>query len=297
MVKYEPLIIGASDEEHITSKQWGAMNGAIVGKGRYLTNYGTRLRATVASANVVQVEEGMIYDQGRYIINEHTLSLTLNNGSQGYSRYDLICGSYNLNDADSSSDSPLEFGEWFVVEGVPSTTNPVKPIVETGDIFAGAGKDVVPVWSILISGLVPQTPVLELGEIDTLEALGEKMAEAPEVLYRNPGNNYLSAYPLSKSAADYKYLLIEFSNYAVTQNYGWSEVISDPEGKRFVTNYAHVPVNIMGQASNTFRLVSDFFRINENDITYVGGGSYDTNPDHQIKTHHPSAIIKVTGWK
>lgn len=202
MVKYQPLIIGHDEENHITSKQWGAMNAAMLGKGRWLTNYGDKLKATIISSNIVQVETGMIYTQGRFIINENILNLPIEDGVQGYSRYVLICGSYNRDDLSTESDEPLEFGEWIVVEGTPSSSSPIKPIVEVGDIFEDADIDVVPVWSVLITDLTPSSPTLELGGYLTIEELSEKFGEDGALKLESGGTGRKNGTVAKADAAD-----------------------------------------------------------------------------------------------
>jgi hypothetical protein len=126
------LVTGYAGEEHITSDDQGSFNAAMMGTGQFVLERGNQFAASIVSNNKVRVLDGDALMQGRHIrLKENTyVDLNFDNGTQGYSRIDLIAIRYTK---DSATD--IETANLIVIKGTPAESNPVVPDYVSGDII------------------------------------------------------------------------------------------------------------------------------------------------------------------
>ena len=93
--------------------------------------------------------------QGRHIRIEagETVNLTLENGTQGQYRNDLVVCRY------TKEASGVEKAELAVIKGTPATSNPEDPAYTAGDIQAGDLLAEMPLYRIPLDGITVGTPV------------------------------------------------------------------------------------------------------------------------------------------
>lgn len=150
------LVTGYAGTEHIAAKDHGAFHAAVFGTGGYVLNIGKKLAITVNSNNQVTVASGDLLIQGRHVRLENSLSLTINSGSQGYKRNDLIVARYSKDSATGLEDCSL-----VVVRGTATTGTAKDPTVTTGNILNGTDiRHDMPLYRIPLDGLTVGTPVL-----------------------------------------------------------------------------------------------------------------------------------------
>ena len=145
------LVTGYAGKEHVTAADMGAFNVAVLGGGQYVLGKGNQFAASVITNNQVRVLDGDILMQGRHIrLNEDTyVDLTIENGSQGYFRNDLIVARYTKDAVTGVEDVNL-----VVIKGTPVTSNPKDPACTSGDIVAEhAILNDMPLWRVPLDGL------------------------------------------------------------------------------------------------------------------------------------------------
>ena len=127
------LITGLRETQDIQSEDDGArIYGTISSEDRVLA-VGEKLAYQVISNNCVRIKSGEILMQGRHIRQAPGTytDLTIDNGTQGQNRNDLIVLRYT-----KKSDTNIENAELAVIKGTPAELA-VDPELTTGNIFEG----------------------------------------------------------------------------------------------------------------------------------------------------------------
>ena len=148
------LVTGSYGTEHVSSADAGSMYASVFGPGRYAVHQGNDLAATLVNSNTVQISTGAGFIDGRYFRITAAETLTIDSGSQGDNRIDLIGFKY-LYDSGTQTES----GSLAVVKGTPTSGTPSLPTYTDGDITTGATEAFFPLYSIEIDGITPSTPV------------------------------------------------------------------------------------------------------------------------------------------
>lgn len=149
------IITGKTGTPHVTSQQAREINMGIVGNGNYVLNVGNALRSETVSNNTIRIYDGVLMLQGcAASIDANTYEdMTINNGTQGAGRIDLICARYQKH-----TDNGTESVELVVVEGTPAV-NPTVPAVNTGEIRENDVTVDFPLYRVRLDGI--NTPVVE----------------------------------------------------------------------------------------------------------------------------------------
>lgn len=145
------LITGYAGREHITSADQGSYNAATFGNGDYVFDTGKKFKYTILSNNSIRIEDGEAMMQGRFIKMPAgtTEDVTIENGTQGMRRYDLIVIRYEK-DASTS----VESTELIVIKGTASASTPIVPTHNHGDINNdGAIINDMPLYRVSLNGL------------------------------------------------------------------------------------------------------------------------------------------------
>lgn len=147
------IISGYEGQPHVSSQQWRDENIAVYGVGTYILNVGSKLAATVVSANEITVADGLVIAQGCTAEVERgtTESITVDNGEQGMSRKDLIVLRYTR---DASTN--IEAMELDIIKGTPASSNPSTPSYTSGSIADGDTLVEFPLYTVNISGITIQ---------------------------------------------------------------------------------------------------------------------------------------------
>ena len=150
------LVTGFAGTPHVTAEDAGVLNAVILGPGQYVMNYGNKLQASVITNNQVRVLDGVIMMQGRQIrIEEDTsVDLAIENGATGYYRNDLIVARYT-----KDASTGIEEANLVVIKGTATTGEAADPTYTSGNIFAGAVQNDMPLYRIPINGINVQEPI------------------------------------------------------------------------------------------------------------------------------------------
>lgn len=151
------LVTGYAGQAHITAADQGSLNAALVGEASYVLNRGSKLAATVVTNNSITIADGDIMMQGRHarIEEGETVELTIENGSQGNYRNDLIVARYTKNASTGVEDVNL-----VVIKGTPAESDPADPAYTSGDIINGNVLTAdMPLYRVPLNGLTVQALV------------------------------------------------------------------------------------------------------------------------------------------
>lgn len=150
------LVTGYKGEAHITPSDIGALNAGLFGDSDYVMFSGNKFAASILSNNAVRILDGDLMIQGRHItLKKDTYEdITINNGTIGKNRNDLIVIRYTLDTA-----SGVENAEFAVIQGEETAGTAADPEHTTGDIFSGGCTlHEMPLYRIPLTELTVGTP-------------------------------------------------------------------------------------------------------------------------------------------
>lgn len=144
------IITGYKGEAHVTAQQDRDINSAIFSTGAYILNIGSKLEATVVSANEITIADGLIVAEGCAAEVERgtSESMTIDNGTQGMLRKDLIVLRYTKNASTGVEDMDLA-----VIKGTPAASSPTTPVYNTGSIAQGDTIVDFPLYEVNLDGI------------------------------------------------------------------------------------------------------------------------------------------------
>ena len=166
------LITGFAGTPHVGSDDMGAFQAGILGTGSYVLQTGQQLKVTVASANKVTIGTGDLVMNGRHVRMATATDLTIQNGSQGQKRNDLIVCRY------SKASDGKETATLTVVKGTATTGTPADPSTNKTSILDGASVSDMPLYRIPITNLSVGTPVQLFDVLTPLKTVGDSVTRA-----------------------------------------------------------------------------------------------------------------------
>ena len=144
------IITGYKGEPHVTSQQLRDTNIGTFGDGTYILDVGSQMAATVISSNQIDIADGLLVAEGctAEVTRGTTESMTIENGSQGMLRTDLIVARYT-----KAAGTAVEAMELAVIKGTPAASNPATPAYNTGLIADGDSPVDFPLYKVNINGI------------------------------------------------------------------------------------------------------------------------------------------------
>ena len=88
------IVDGMTGTKHISSDDLSALNVATIGKADCVLKYGDDFKLTMASANSATIGTGVGMVGGKRFWNQAATSLTVQSGTQGQKRNDLVVARY-----------------------------------------------------------------------------------------------------------------------------------------------------------------------------------------------------------
>ena len=152
------IVDGMTGTKHISSDDLAALNTATVGKADCVLEYGDDFALTMASANSATLGTGVGMVGGKRFWNQAATSLTIQSGTQGQKRNDLIVARYAKTSAGIESITPV------VIKGTPSADTAADPEVTANDLK---------LWRIPIDGINAGAPVRLFDTVAPLASLGQ----------------------------------------------------------------------------------------------------------------------------
>ena len=148
------LVDGKAGVEHISSEDKAIIHQAKFGKSDMVFDWGDVLKCTMGSANKATIGTGCASIQGLDWHITAAETVTIENGSQGMKRNDIIAAHYHRD-----STSGIETVKLTVLKGSPDATAAADPKVPSGKILSGAVDAYMPLWRIPLDGITVGTPV------------------------------------------------------------------------------------------------------------------------------------------
>lgn len=157
------IVDGMTGTKHISSDDLSALNVATIGKADCVLKYGDDFKLTMASANSATLGTGVGMVGGKRFWNQAATSLTVQSGTQGQKRNDLVVARYAKTGAGVESITPV------VVKGTPSTGNAADPATTPNDLK---------LWRIPLDGISVGTPVRLFDPMASLATLEDSISNA-----------------------------------------------------------------------------------------------------------------------
>lgn len=163
------IVDGMTGTKHISSDDLSALNVATIGKANCVLKYGDDFELTMASANSATLGTGVGMVGGKRFWNQAATSLTVQSGTQGQKRNDLVVARYAKTGAGIESITPV------VIKGTPSTGTAADPATTSNDLK---------LWRIPLNGISVGTPVKLFDTVASLASLEESVSkhEYPKVI-------------------------------------------------------------------------------------------------------------------
>ena len=152
------IVDGMTGTKHISSDDLSALNIATIGKADCVLKYGDDFKLTMASANSATLGTGVGMVGGKRFWNQAATSLTIQSGTQGQKRNDLIVARYAKTSAGIESITPV------VIKGAPSADAAADPEVTANDLK---------LWRIPLDGINAGAPVKLFDTVEPLASLGQ----------------------------------------------------------------------------------------------------------------------------
>ena len=144
------IITGYRGEPHITSQQDRNVNIGIFGSGTHIVNVGSKMAATIVSANEIVIADGLLVAEGctAEIERGTSESIAIENGAQGMLRKDLIVARYTKTSGTGVEDMQLAY-----IAGTPAASAPALPAYNTGTIASGDTLVDFPLYTVNLNGI------------------------------------------------------------------------------------------------------------------------------------------------
>lgn len=187
----------------------GSLYSKIFGSGCYVLSGGNELKAEIQSNNLIKIYDGDLIMQGRhsYIPASDSDNVTINNGSQGMNRKDLIVARYTK-DSTGVEDVTLQ-----VVQGTATSGTATAPGYTDGDILKGATAKDFPLYEVSLTGI----NITEVKKLFKVLGTNEDLANSLTELNGKSGtltsadqNNPITEYQLYKMG---KMVVFNVTNY------------------------------------------------------------------------------------
>lgn len=150
------IVDGMTGSKHISSDDLAALNTATIGEENCVLKYGDSFELTMASANSATLGTGVGMVCGKRFWNQAPTSLTIQSGTQGMKRNDLIVARY------SRTAEGIESIEPVVIKGTPSAGAPADPEVTANDLK---------LWRVTLDGINVSSTTALFETVPTLAEL------------------------------------------------------------------------------------------------------------------------------
>lgn len=225
----------------VTADSDGALYSGMFGVDNYVVSTGNKFKAEIQSNNKIKISDGSAIMNGRHIrvpAGDSEL-VTINNGSQGMNRIDLIVLRYK------KELTGVESGSLVVIQGEETASEPKAPDHVNGDILTGATQADFPLYEVKLEGIniTDIKPLFQI--IGNITELEKKFAELN-------GNciKVVDSKSITTNGYNYEYSILSFGDKRYVKLFG-NYTIKNVNGTSFppfvyntITNLGLFPVNI-----------------------------------------------------
>ena len=157
----------------VSAESDGALYSAIIGSESYVLNVGKKFTAEIQSNNKIKINDGSALVNGRHvrIASGDSELITINNGSHGLNRKDIIVIRYQ------KEPTGIESVKFLVIQGEETSLEAKVPSYTKGNILTGSTVVDFPLYEVSLTG-INITEIKKLFEvIGTNEDLTDKVTE------------------------------------------------------------------------------------------------------------------------
>lgn len=143
------LITGRSGRDHISSNHARMLNAGIYGADHYLLKQlSWDTPPSMQDANTVIIPPRVLMMNGAQVVIDQAETVTIQSGSQGQKRSDIIVCRYSLDTSTGYETATLQ-----AIKGTPAGGTPEDPAIETDSIIGGAIVHDMPICRINLDGI------------------------------------------------------------------------------------------------------------------------------------------------
>lgn len=205
------IITGYTGEKHITPADDAGLIKGILGSGDYVMPTGNQFKATIQSNTEIKIADGDLVMQGRHArIDSGEESLTIENGSQGMMRNDLVVARYTKDVSTS-----VEAINLVVIKGTETSGTAADPTYNTGDIDSGETRD-FPLYRVKINGISIES-VEQLWQAPTFSVELKGLAEKKLWTNSSPDHDF-SSRTVALDLSEYDYVRVKVSGQVGSVN-------------------------------------------------------------------------------
>lgn len=223
---------------HIYAYDQALINNALTG-GDAVHEMFDNLLATKVSNNIVTISPGVFSIQGHFanVVYGTTEPMTIENGTAGQKRNDLICAKFKRTvDTDEIS--------LVVVKGSNHPTTPVDPTIVQQDLLTGGTERLVALWRVVLDGI----NITTLTQLFTLQKnlIAFKDSLAPSII-AGDGYNYLVQTVNGFRTVTSIFTFSQAFTYSPSTNtYFASAFVDLPVGARFLSDANFILSTVSG---------------------------------------------------
>ena len=203
------FVTGHAGTDHISAADMASLYRGLLISDDVVLDSGSKLSCTMLDANTAEIGTGDCMLQAHHARVEVAEQLTIESGSNGYNRNDLIVARYSLGTGN------IQSIYLAVIKGTAVAGEASDPTYTTGDIDGGDVLVEFPLWRIPISGITVGTPVRVMPTIDTLQdqitdgdaALQTQITALGESVYKFPSADKNATWPMFKVTMSNPYVL------------------------------------------------------------------------------------------
>lgn len=168
------IITGHRGTSHVSSQDMRDANMGVIGENNYILNTGGKLAATATGANEVTIADGVLCMQGCVAAIGYGQSevITLQAGTAGRKRIDLICAQY------TKDTNGVESVSLVVKTGTPTTGTPAVPSYTDGSIAGGDTLVEAPLYRVQFNGTSIAGIIAMAETVMALEEVESKLSDA-----------------------------------------------------------------------------------------------------------------------
>ena len=171
------IVDGMTGTKHISSEDLSALNIATIGESNCVLNYGDNFKLTMANANTATLGTGVGMVGGKRFWNQAATSLTVQSGTQGQKRNDLVVARYAKTSAGIESITPV------VIKGTTTTGTAADPEVTSNDLK---------LWRVPLDGISVGEPVKLFEPVASIATLGDSVSQFKSSYVRSTvGSGYI----------------------------------------------------------------------------------------------------------
>ena len=157
------FVTGHAGTDHISAADMASLYRGLLISDDVVLDTGSQLECTMLDANTAEIGTGDCMLQAHHARVEVAEQLTIQSGSNGYNRNDLIVARYSLGTGN------VQTVYLAVIEGTAVAGEAEDPTYATGDIDSGSTLVEFPLWRIPLTGITVGTPERIMPTIDTLQ--------------------------------------------------------------------------------------------------------------------------------